>query len=130
MRFPWLLGFDVLAVVSFVAIGRRTHLESGGVLDVLETAAPFLIALVVGWATTKAWRRPTALTVGSAIAAVTLLGGLLIRRLVFGGGTAPAFVVVAALFLFGAMLGWRIVVRAADLRSSRAGGGRASHHAP
>lgn len=128
MRFPWLLGFDVLAVVSFVAIGRRTHLKSGGVLDVLETAAPFLIALAIGWTVSRAWRRPTAFGVGAITAAVTLVGGLLIRRLVFGDGTATAFVVVAAMFLFGAMLGWRVVVWAADLRSSRVAG-RTRHSA-
>lgn len=119
MRSPWLLGFDVLAVVSFVVIGRRTHLRDGGLLDALETAAPFLIALVAGWLVGRAWQKPASFLVGAIVAATTLVGGTVLRRLAFGEGTAVAFVVVAALFLFGTMLAWRLVVRAADLRSSR-----------
>ena len=46
---------------------------------------------------------------GAVIAVLTWLLGLLLRATVFDGGTATAFVIVAGLFLFATMLGWRVV---------------------
>ena len=50
---------DLVAVVVFVAIGRRSHDEGGNVVtETAAVAAPFLIALAVGWLAARAWRRP------------------------------------------------------------------------
>ncbi len=40
---------DVLAVVLFAAVGRRSHAEGLDVVGVLGTALPFLVGTAVGW---------------------------------------------------------------------------------
>lgn len=115
----WVLAFDVLAVVVFVVVGRDTHDEAGTVAGVTETAAPFLIALVVAWAVTRAWRRPAAISTGASVAALTVTVGMLLRRLLFDEGTAFAFVVVASVFLALTLVGWRAAARAASRKLSQ-----------
>ena len=101
---------DVTSVLVFVALGRRTHDAGSGVVGYLEVAAPFVLALVVAWLVIllSKWD-PRTLVSGAVIAALTWLLGLLLRATVFDGGTATAFVIVAGLFLFATMLGWRVV---------------------
>ena len=99
---------DVTSVLVFVALGRRTHDAGSGMLGYLEVAAPFVLALVVAWLAVLVSRRnPRTLIPGAVVAALTWLLGLLLRATVFDGGTATAFVIVAGLFLFATMLGWR-----------------------
>ncbi|MEY4173948.1 MAG: hypothetical protein RI900_1113, partial [Actinomycetota bacterium] len=44
-------ALDAVFVLLFVALGRSSHDEGGNaVTGTLSVAAPFLIALVVGWA--------------------------------------------------------------------------------
>ena len=105
------VGLDVLSVVIFVVIGRRNHDESGALSGVLETAAPFLIGLGIGWLIVKAWRRPTKVWTGVLIWPITVLVGMIVRNLVFDDGTAASFVVVATLFLGACFVGWRAVFR-------------------
>ncbi|MEY3340638.1 MAG: hypothetical protein RLZZ269_549, partial [Actinomycetota bacterium] len=54
----WCLVADVLSVVVFVAIGRRNHDEGVAPAGVIETAAPFLVALLVTWLVALVWRDP------------------------------------------------------------------------
>lgn len=108
-RRPWLLVFDPAAVILFVAVGRDTHGEEAAVEGMATTAAPFLIALAVGWAAGRAWRHPVDLRPGAVVAAVTVALGMALRRLVFDEGTALAFVAVATAFLTLTMLGWRAI---------------------
>lgn len=97
---------DVLLVIVFCAIGRASHDESP-VWGLLTTAWPFLVALVLGWCASRAWRRPLAvLRTGVPVWGVTVAGGMLLRLLV-GQGTALAFVVVAAATLGALLVGWR-----------------------
>lgn len=116
-RLPLAVGLDVFSVVLFVALGRRSHDESGAFVDVLETAAPFVIGLAAGWAAARAWRRPAAVTSGLVIWPVTLLVGMIVRNLVFDRGTATSFVVVATLFVGAFLVGWRLVLRVIDRRA-------------
>ena len=105
---PVALALDVLAVVLFAALGRRSHDEGSGVLDVLETAAPFLIALAVGWLVVRATRlEPTCVAAGVVLWAVTVAGGLILRRALWDRGTAASFIVVAALVLGLLLVAWR-----------------------
>jgi hypothetical protein len=104
-----LLVLDPIAVVGFVAIGRDTHDEDATLAGLVETAAPFLIALGLGWLAFRAWRTPLRLSTGAGIAGVTIVLGMLLRRVVFDEGTAAAFVVVATVFLGAALVGWRVV---------------------
>jgi len=111
----YLLGLDAVAVIAFVAIGRDSHEEAVTVARVAATAAPFLVGMATGWLVTRAWSRPTALTTGVGIVAVTVAVGMALRRLI-GSGTAPTFVIVAAAFLALMMLGWRVVAMAVERR--------------
>lgn len=105
------VGLDVASVVLFVAIGRRNHDQDPGVAGVFATAAPFLIALAVGWLVARAWTAPMSLRTGLVVWAVTLVGGMSLRNVAFGQGTAASFVVVAALFTAACLLGWRLASR-------------------
>ena len=96
---------DFLCVVVFVAVGIRAHSEGDSVLKV---AAPFLAALAIGWVIALPLRPADSLRAGLVIWLVTLVGGMLLRR-VGGDGTAAAFIGVATVFLAATMLGWRVV---------------------
>ncbi|MCX6521203.1 MAG: DUF3054 domain-containing protein [Actinobacteria bacterium] len=101
-------AFDVVAVIVFVAAGRRSHDEGGNALvETAKVAAPFLLALGVGWLALRAWRRPEALRTGAGVWLVTVGLGLLLRRTVFDRGTAASFVIVATLVTGALLLGWR-----------------------
>jgi len=103
---------DVVAVLVFVALGRRSHDEGGNVVaGVLSVAAPFLIALAVGWAAARAWRAPMAWRTALVVWPVTVALGMLLRRFVFDRGTATSFIVVATIATGVLLLGWRLVAR-------------------
>jgi uncharacterized membrane protein YbjE (DUF340 family) len=108
---------DVVAVVLFVIIGRKNHNEGSAASGVLKVAAPFLIALALGWLAARAWKSPTAVGTGVIIWLVTIVGGLVLRKLVFDGGTAVPFIIVASLFNLATLVGWRFL---AEWRASRA----------
>lgn len=103
------LGLDVVAVLVFVVIGRRTHEEGLAAAGLARAAAPFIVALVVGWLATRAWSSPTRIRTGAGLAACTVGLGMVLRRWVVGDGTATSFVIVAAVFLAATLIGWRLV---------------------
>jgi hypothetical protein len=115
-RLPLALGLDTFSVVLFVAIGRREHERDSAIAGLIGTAAPFLIALALGWLVLRAWRRPTAWATGIGVWAVTIVAGMLLRNLVFDDGTATSFVIVAASFLALFLIGWRLVFAQAERR--------------
>ena len=92
-------------------IGRRNHDESAGIGGLLETAAPFLIGLGVGWLIVRAWRWPMAIVTGLVIWPITILVGMIVRSTIFDRGTAVSFVIVATLFLGACLVGWRAAFR-------------------
>jgi hypothetical protein len=108
------IGFvvDVLVVLVFAAVGRRSHAESGAVTGVLVTAWPFLTGLTLGWAGFAAAHRRAPRSPGDAVAlwVPTVAIGMLLRQLT-GKGTALSFVLVATLFLGAGLLGWRAVAQ-------------------
>ena len=114
----WWLTLDAVAVLAFVVIGRRTHQESQGLDDVIETAAPFMWGLLAGWLLARAWRHPLAWRTGVVVVAATYAGGMVLRKYAYGDGTAMTFVVITGVFLAVTMLGWRLVVWAARSRRS------------
>jgi hypothetical protein len=101
------LAFDVLAVLAFVVVGRANHGGSQALTSILHTAAPFLLAVAAGWLVARAWRRPADLRTGTVVAAVTVVGGIALRRAVFGDGIAVSFVLVTAAILGLLIVGWR-----------------------
>ena len=90
---------DVLAVVVFVAIGRRNHDEGTAISGVLSVAAPFLIALIASWVGLRTWNEPFTRRSWAATWAITVIVGLLLRRLVFDRGIATPFIIVATITL-------------------------------
>jgi hypothetical protein len=96
-------------VLVFVAVGRRNHNEGTAIDGVMKVAAPFLIAVAIGWFVGRVWRRPMTLRVGAIVWITTVVVGMPLRNLVFDRGTATSFIIVATLFLGTALLGWRAV---------------------
>lgn len=103
-------ALDVAAIVLFVVIGRRSHDEGGSVVvEAAKVAAPFLLALALGWVIARAWAAPFApIPTGIVVWLVTIVAGLLLRRFVFDGGTALPFIIVASLFTLLLLVGWRV----------------------
>jgi len=118
-RAPLAAGLDTAAVVLFVAIGKREHEQDTAASGLIETAAPFLIALLVAWVVLRVWNRPTAWQTGVGVWAIVVAGGMLLRRFVFDDGTATAFVIVATCFLALTLVGWRLVALLIDRRATR-----------
>lgn len=107
----WPAVFDVAVVVLFVVIGRDAHEEANAFVDIVDTAAPFLIGAAAGWAAPITRRMPWSLAAGSVVGGAALVIGMVLRNVLFGDGTAATFIGVAALFLVGGIVGWRLVAR-------------------
>lgn len=119
LRLRALVAFviDVAAVAVFVVLGRASHHESQAEFAV--TFWPFATGLVVGWAASRAWRRPFAIVRAGVPAWVgTVLIGMLLRA-VSGQGVEVAFVVVASLVVAALLLGWRFLVAALERSAGR-----------
>jgi hypothetical protein len=100
---------DVVAIVAFVTLGRRNHHDAVDASGVVGTAAPFLMALAAGWLVLRLWRHPTSTEWALALWAITLTVGMLARKVIWGDGTATAFVIVAGVATFVLLVGWRSV---------------------
>lgn len=114
---------DVVLVVVFCLLGRRSHDEAVVGIGLLRTFWPFGTGLVLGWVIAVAvasgregasaakrfdGRRvwPTAVIIWLS----TLIGGMLLRA-VSGQGVAFSFFLVAASFLGLFLVGWRVVAQ-------------------
>jgi Protein of unknown function (DUF3054) len=100
---------DVAAIIVFVAIGRQNHDEGTAVDGIATVAAPFLIALVVGWIIARAWARPMQVEAAFIIWPVTVVLGLVLRNIVFDRGTALPFIIVATAVTGVFLVGWRMI---------------------
>ena len=114
-RLPLAVAIDTAVVVAFVAIGRRDHGEDPGIAGLAGTAAPFLVGLLVAWLVAGRRGEPTAIRTGLIVWPITVVVGLLGRRVV-GEGTALAFVLVATCFLGATLLGWRAIASLVERR--------------
>lgn len=101
------LATDIVCVVVFCTIGRRSHAEGLTLSGIAETAWPFLVGTLTGWLASRAWQRPAALVpTGIAVWLCTVVVGMLLRK-VTSAGVAPSFIVVASLSTALLLLGWR-----------------------
>ena len=118
----WFWVLDTVIVVSFVVIGRDSHGFENDWGNTFQVALPFLLALSVGIGIAMAFMDPTNWRAGLVIAAVTVVGGLALRKYVFHDGTAPTFVWLTAGWMTAWMVGWRLVAvlitRIADRRGA------------
>ena len=102
---------DVCLVVIFVVIGRASHVKGESFAGIASTSWPFLCGLAVGWAASRAWRRPLALSPTGLAAWLCTVALGMILRVVSGQGTDIAFIFVALAFLCLFLLGWRVLAR-------------------
>ena len=108
-RDPAWLGIDVVAVLVFCALGRRSHDEGVDVSGLATTAWPFLSGTVLGWLVSRGWRRPTAVVPTGVIVWIsTVLVGMALRAAT-ATGVAWSFVAVASTVTAVFLLGWRAV---------------------
>lgn len=111
---------DLIAVLSFVVIGRASHSESGSLIGFVGTAWPFVVGLALGWTLTRAWRRPMSARTAVGIWAVTVVVALVLR-LLSDQGVALSFAIVTAVTLGVFLIGWRaLAALTIRLRGSRA----------
>ncbi|MFB8385733.1 DUF3054 domain-containing protein [Microbacterium sp. NPDC055910] len=107
---PLILSFliDAVLVTIFAAIGRASH-DDHPLIGLWDTAWTFLLALVIAWGVSLAWRAPMApVRTGLPVWAITVAGAMLLRIL-SGQGTQFAFVIVAASVLLVMLVGWRLI---------------------
>ncbi len=114
----WSAVADAASIVIFVAIGRKNHDEGEAASGIFRVAAPFLLALLVGWVITRAWKEPLSQRSGVLISLTTIVLGMLLRNIVFDDGTATAFIIVATVFLGTLLNGWRLLARTRLARSN------------
>jgi peptidoglycan/LPS O-acetylase OafA/YrhL len=108
-RLAW-LSLDVIGVLVFCAIGRRSHDEGLSITGVATTAWPFVTGTVIGWLVSRAWQRPTAVVpTGVVVWLCTVAVGMVLRK-ASSAGVAASFVLVAALVTAVLLLGWRAAV--------------------
>src|SRR6185503_652025 len=88
-RAPIALLADIVCVIVFCTIGRRSHAEGLTVAGIAQTAWPFLAGTVVVWV-------------------CTVVVGMLLRKAT-SAGVQASFVVVASIVTAVLLLGWRVV---------------------
>lgn len=114
------LVVDVVGVLVFCAVGRRSHDEGITVSGVATTAWPFLSGTLIGWVAARGWRRPTAVVpTGVVVWLSTVVVGMVLRKAT-SAGVAASFVVVASSVTAVLLLGWRAAVELARRRRSGA----------
>src|SRR5258707_11674247 len=97
---------DVVCVIVFCAIGRRSHAEGLTVAGIAQTAWPFLAGTGVGWLLIGGWRRPfTVIPTGVVVWVCTVAAGMVFRQGTSSGGST-SFLGGGSLSTAGLLLGW------------------------
>jgi peptidoglycan/LPS O-acetylase OafA/YrhL len=110
---------DVVCVVVFCALGRRSHAEGLTLSGIAHTAWPFLVGTAAGWLLSRGWRRPTALApTGVVVWISTVVIGMLLRK-ASSQGVVASFIIVASLVTAVLLLGWRAGATVVARRQSR-----------
>ncbi len=105
------LVVDLVLVAFFAAVGRASHQESLTPAGWAQTAWPFLVGALAGWAVVAATGRSGGSLAAGAVVWVAAVAVGMVLRQVAGQGTAPAFVVVATVVLGVLLVGSRLVWR-------------------
>jgi len=112
---------DAAFIFLFIFIGTRNHDTDTDTAGVFSTAAPFLIALLVGWGALRVWKAPHKVSNGVGLWLITIVIGMLLRHFAFDKGTAGAFVVVATIFNAFTLVGWRFIAEQLSERKASRG---------
>jgi hypothetical protein len=109
---PWVaFGADLLVLVVFVLMGRRSHDEGSGLEGFLRVWWPFAVGLVVATVISGVWRAPLEWRRAIVAWLVTVVLGMTLRVAVQGREFKPTFVIVTTVFVGAGMLGWRAIAR-------------------
>ncbi len=101
------LAGDIVCVIVFCALGRRSHAEGLTLAGIADTAWPFLSGTALGWLVSRGWRAPTALApTGVIVWLTTVVVGMLLRK-ASSQGVATSFIIVASVVTALLLLGWR-----------------------
>ncbi len=112
------LAGDIVCVLVFCALGRRSHTEGLTLAGIADTAWPFLSGTVLGWLISRAWRAPGAVVpTGVIVWLSTVVVGMLLRK-TSSQGVATSFIIVATVVTALLLLGWRGVAALVRKRSS------------
>jgi uncharacterized membrane protein YoaK (UPF0700 family) len=108
-RFAFLV--DLLVLVVFVAVGRRSHDEGSGLEGFVRVLWPFAVGLVVATLASGVGKHP--FERGRVVAAWlgTVAVGMVLRIAVQDREFKLSFVIVTTLFFGAGMLGWRAIVK-------------------
>jgi len=109
---------DLLAVLVFAGVGRSSHAEGTGLLQVAGTALPFWVGVLLAWALPRVHRNPTRLLPAGGVVVVGAVVVGVVLRLLTGQGAPASFVVVTLVVLAVLQLGWRACARLAARRAS------------
>ncbi len=111
---------DLVCVLAFAVAGKGSHEPGAAATVVLAIVWPFALAALAAHAGLyRAGRAGEILwPAGVVVLATTYVLGMVLR-VASGRGIAPAFLVVAVVFLAVTMLGWRAVARAVAARRAR-----------
>lgn len=123
-RKTWIAYFaiDVVLVLIFALTGRGSHQESLTMLGVLQTAAPFLLALAALTLLSRPWTTHSRIwPTGVLVWLGTVALGLALRVL-FGATAAVPFIIVATIVLGVLLVGRRVVTTLVARRSVRTPG--------
>ena len=101
---------DVVLILAFAVIGRRSHDEGTAVVGTVTVAVPFLIGYAIAAAVGRLDRAPLSARRAALVVVVGVSLGLVLRGTVFDRGLAPAFVVVAFVTITALLVGWRLVL--------------------
>ncbi|GEP32526.1 membrane protein [Nocardioides szechwanensis] len=120
IRRLWPLVADLACVLALAVGGKGSHDAGESAWVVLAIAWPYALAAGVAHVWLTSTGRPTrrAWPEGAIVLAVTYVLGMGLRA-ASGRGLAPAFLVVAGIFLAVTMLGWRGVVHLVERRRAR-----------
>jgi hypothetical protein len=120
MLVPLAVAADLVVLVIFVALGRRTHGQDPGAAGFARVIWPFLVGLALAWPATRLRAAPLAPRRALAAATVTVAVGVALRVGVQGRDFAPTFVLVALTFVGAGLAAWRVVAgRVARVETSR-----------
>jgi peptidoglycan/LPS O-acetylase OafA/YrhL len=111
------LAGDIVCVLVFCALGRRSHAEGLTLAGIAETAWPFLSGTALGWLISRGWRAPTVVVpTGVIVWLATVIVGMLLRK-ASSQGVATSFIIVASVVTALLLLGWRGIAALVRKRS-------------
>lgn len=104
------LVVDLMLVIMFAALGNRSHETGLSPGDIVTTAAPFMLGLLMATLITPFARRPSRLWPDGLVVVLLTVGlGMALRVGLGSGGTQLSFILVATGVIGVLLLGRRLV---------------------